>query len=303
MDTDKQDGDLTSELQWTSSIDGPIGTGGSLETTLNDGEHTIPAMVGDSGGNSGSASVQITVGDGGVIEEPATTDRWPRPVPIGISTGSAGACIAGTIGARVTDGTYVYALSNNHVYALENTAPIHSEVLQPGLYDTNCIYDSNNVLGTLFAFEWLRFNNDWTNPNKMDAAIALTGTHTLSTLSNATPASGYGKPSSTTVPATLGLRVQKFGRTTELTKGEITAINWTGWVVYSSGPAFFAGQIIVESPRKPFIKPGDSGSLLVTQSDNNPVGLLFAGNRSGKTAIANNIDDVLVRFGVNIDGE
>ena len=47
------------------------------------------------------------------------TARFVRPVPIGVSTGHP-AITAGTIGCRVTDGTGVYALSNNHVYADEN---------------------------------------------------------------------------------------------------------------------------------------------------------------------------------------
>ena len=42
------------------------------------------------------------------------TQRWPRPVPIGVSTGNL-AVTAGTIACRVTDGTSVYALNNNHV--------------------------------------------------------------------------------------------------------------------------------------------------------------------------------------------
>lgn len=60
--TDTEDGDLTAALGWTSSKDGPIGTGGSFSTTLSDGTHTITASVTDSGGKTGSASVDITVG-------------------------------------------------------------------------------------------------------------------------------------------------------------------------------------------------------------------------------------------------
>ena len=50
----------------------------------------------------------------------APTDRFPRPVPIGVSSGLADFA-TGTLGARVTDGTNVYALSNNHVFAGINT--------------------------------------------------------------------------------------------------------------------------------------------------------------------------------------
>ena len=73
-------------------------------------------------------------------------------------------------------------------------------------------------------------------------------------------------------------------------------------VGYSAGTARFVDQIIVEGS-KPFIKVGDSGSLLVTDLGRDPVDLLVAGNRSGKLAIANPIDLVLVTFGVTVDGE
>lgn len=230
-------------------------------------------------------------------EEVDPTARFDRPVPIGVSTGNEGECSAGTIGCRVTDGTDVYALSNNHVYALENDAPIGSEVLQPGRYDGGAAPD--DVIGTLFAFEPIDFSE--TASNKIDAAIALCSE---STLGNATPSDGYGTPSLSTTEATLDLPVQKYGRTTSLTKGTVTGINATVDVGYSSGTALFVGQIIVQS-RKPFIKAGDSGSLLVTDPEKNPVGLLFAGNASGKLAVANPIDDVLAAFDVDVavDGE
>ncbi len=225
------------------------------------------------------------------------TARFDRPVPIGVSTGNKGECSAGTIGCRVTDGDNVYALSNNHVYALENDAPLDSVVLQPGLYDTDCVYSENNVIGTLSAFVPISFDG---SNNYVDAAIAVS---TTDDLGNATPSDGYGTPSSETATAYVGLEVQKYGRTTGLTSGEITGINAIVKVGYSSGTARFVNQIIVEA-RRPFIKAGDSGSLLVTQSGNNPVGLLFAGgNVNGKLAVANPIEDVLGAFGVTIDGE
>jgi hypothetical protein len=232
-------------------------------------------------------------GGGGNVDP---TARFDRPVPIGVSTGNAGECSAGTISCRVKDETgNVYALSNNHVYALENNAPIDSDVLQPGLYDTNCIYDSNNVIGTLSAFMSIKFDGP---ENTIDAAIASSS---LANLGNATPSDGYGTPKSATVTAAVGQKVQKYGRTTSLTKGQVSAINANVNVGYSSGTAHFVSQIVVSGRR--FIKAGDSGSLLVTDPDRNPVGLLFAGNINGSTAIANPIDAVLNQFGVTIDGE
>ncbi|MBI2848693.1 MAG: S8 family serine peptidase [Chloroflexi bacterium] len=59
---DPEDGDLTASLVWTSSLDGQIGTGGSFSKVLSDGSHAITASVADSGGKTGSASINITVG-------------------------------------------------------------------------------------------------------------------------------------------------------------------------------------------------------------------------------------------------
>lgn len=234
--------------------------------------------------------------------KPSTVDGtaiFSWPVPIGVSTGNTGECSAGTIGARVKrTGGYIYALSNNHVYALENTASFESEVVQPGLYDTQCLYNGNNSIGKLSSFVPINFSG---GNNKVDAAIALSGTDRLG---NATPSNGYGTPNSITVSAILDQTVQKYGRTSSLTTGTITGINATIIVSYgSSGNAKFVNQITVSS-NKPFIKAGDSGSLLVTNDqDANPVGLLFAGTLSGKFAVANQIEDVLSLLNVAIDGK
>lgn len=244
---------------------------------------------GHSGGPGGG-------GGGGSDPAPSPTARHERPVPIGISTGNAGECSAGTIGARVRSGNTVYALSNNHVYALENAAPIGSEVLQPGRYDTGCSYTSSNVIGSLAAFVPINFGG---TANRVDAAIASTTTANLGT---STPSGGYGTPSSNPVAPALNTAIQKYGRTTALTSGVITGINATVRVGYSSGTATFTGQVIMESLGGPLLKAGDSGSLAVTSSGNRPVGLLFAGSQSGKLGVANDIRDVLSLLGVTIDG-
>lgn len=59
--SDAEDGNLSSSLQWTSSVDGPLGVGASLTRTLSAGSHVITAAVNDSGGLNGSAFVGITV--------------------------------------------------------------------------------------------------------------------------------------------------------------------------------------------------------------------------------------------------
>ncbi len=245
----------------------------------------------------------------------STSTRYPRPTPIGVSTGNEGECSAGTIGARVTDALgEVYALSNNHVYALENNASIESKVLQPGLYDSRCRFDEKRVIGTLDNYVEISFlEDDPYSTNTIDAAIASS---TTALLGNATPSNGYGVPKSETCADTsscmlgVGLYVQKYGRTTSLTCGKITGLNATVNVSYygSGKTARFINQIFVESAPQigcpvPFIQPGDSGSLLVTAANRYPVGLLFAGSLYGIVGIANPIDDVLGAFGVSIDGE
>ena len=227
----------------------------------------------------------------GKIYARSATGWYERPVPIGVSTGHPD-ITAGTIGCRVTDGINVYALSNNHVYADENNAEIGNAVIQPGTIDGGS--SPADDIGTLAAFEPIVFHPR--ARNTIDAAIALSST---SLLGNATPSGGYGAPSSTTATAYVGMAVKKYGRTTGLTEGEVYALNATVRVGYSSGTARFVGQIIITPGG--FSDGGDSGSLIVTQSGNNPVGLLFAG--SSTVTIANPIDLVLARFGVTVDGE
>lgn len=64
---DAEDGDLTASCAWFSSLDGELGTGGSLTALLTDGTHTLSATVTDSAGRSSSANIELTMG---VLEAP-----------------------------------------------------------------------------------------------------------------------------------------------------------------------------------------------------------------------------------------
>ncbi len=236
-------------------------------------------------------------GDGGGNKEIDPTSRFKRPVPIGVSTGNEGECSSGTIGARLTDGVNVFALSNNHVYALKNNAALGSRILQPGRFDTkNCGIRDRNAIGVLWDFVRIDFRPGTTNV--VDAAIARS---TTADLRRTTPSDGYGAPRSSTAAAFIDQAVQKYGRTTSLTTGFVTGINATISVNFFPEFAVFVDQIIVESPQA-FILPGDSGSLLVEQGSRVTVGLLFAGTKAGTLAIANPIDEVLAAFDLSIDG-
>jgi hypothetical protein len=225
------------------------------------------------------------------------TAGFPRPVPIGVSTGHP-SVTAGTIGARVTDGTDLYALSNNHVFAANNTGRTGDHLLQPGVVDGG--RDPDDAIATLEDFEPIRFCAGIACPlNLMDAALARTDP---AQLGHETPEDGYGAPRSATAEATLGATVQKYGRTTGLTQGRITGIHAVMDVSYRSGTARFEDQIVISGSG--FSAGGDSGSLIVTKgmmlADRRPVGLLFAGTSS--STLANPIDVVLDRFGVTVDG-
>lgn len=238
---------------------------------------------------------------GAVLSDPeARVDPkagFPRPVPIGVSTGHPD-ITAGTIGARVTDGSRIFALSNNHVLANRNQGTAGDNFLQPGVADGG--RNPDDALGTLFDFEPIEFCGGITCPlNRMDAALALT---TADKLGTETPEDGYGQPRSEVMEATLGMKVQKYGRTTGHTVGRVTGINAVVDVNYRTGNARFQGQIIISGDG--FSTGGDSGSLIVTKgllaADRRPTGLLFAG--SANSTIANPIDLVLDRFGVRVDG-
>lgn len=218
-----------------------------------------------------------------------------RPAPIGFSVGHPD-ITAGTLGARVTDGTNVFILSNNHILANSNNASLGDDALQPGPFDGGS--SPGDVIGILHDFEEISFSSN----NRIDAAIALVDP---ADVSGSTPdGAGYGAPAAQVQTATIGMGVQKYGRTTGHTFGTVEETNVTVSICFvTRGPfqcaqsATFVDQISISDGS--FSDGGDSGSLIVTASDNRPVGLLFAG--SSTRTIANPIGPVLERFGVTID--
>ena len=224
--------------------------------------------------------------------------RFTRPVPIGVSTGHPSAT-AGTIGALVTDGALLYALSNHHVYAAGTDARIGDDLLQPGRVDGGLA--PADVIGTLAAFEPIRFS--LMANNRIDAALAVT-----TQVDARTPGDGYGAPRSPPLKALPGMKAKKYGRTTGLTTGRVDAINATVNVRYANDVARFTGQIIFCCSMS---AGGDSGSLIVRDDvdadgnegseDRRPIALLFAGD--GRMTIASPIGEVLDAFGVRIVGD
>lgn len=60
--SDSQDGNIASNVTWTSNIDGPLGTGASFSTDhLTSGTHLISAQVTDLDGATGTATITVVV--------------------------------------------------------------------------------------------------------------------------------------------------------------------------------------------------------------------------------------------------
>jgi hypothetical protein len=234
-----------------------------------------------------------------------TTKQVP-PIQLGTSGGwrydlANGYCCGGTLGSLLTDGTNQYILSNTHVFAMDivlggnsRIAAIGDPVVQPGLIDVGCIATTAQDVATLSSLASLPAAN-------VDAAIAKIIAGMVRTDGAILE---VGTLSKSTVAGFVGQLVKKSGRTTGLTRSNVTGLNGTVSITYENecagGTAFtktFTGQIIVANKTSRFLASGDSGSLMVEDIATNPraVGLLFAGSSS--TAIANPINEVLTWFG------
>lgn len=228
-------------------------------------------------------------------------ERWPRPVPIGVSIAHQDVT-AGTIGCQLWQSggchTTFFVLSNNHVLANANYAAGGEPVLQPGPADGGVL--PGDQLGLLADFEPIEKTT--TANNVMDAAVAWVS---LDDSDYVTPPDGYGAPRMSVLTPTVNLPVKKYGRTTRMTTGRVSSINAIVHVSYTGGTAQFVQQFIVLGDNNaPFSKAGDSGSLVVHSggtNDRKTVGLLFAG--SGNYSAVNPITPILQRFGANISGD
>lgn len=216
---------------------------------------------------------------------------FERPAPSGISIGHF-RVTAGTLGTLVDDlgDGKTCILSNNHVLANENSAVAGDPILQPGSYDGGI--DPLHRIATLRRFVPINFSGA---NNRVDAAIALplnpalvqdqmkngrmpvisanhqavgllfagskygTLLNPISDVLNSLGICFLGGARSF-VPAVIGKRVEKVGRTSEYTTSEIAFLDARMTVNYSGGKqATFDGQIFC---RPSFASGGDSGSIV-----------------------------------------
>lgn len=225
---------------------------------------------------------------------PFTLRQRARPAFGGLSIGHF-QITAGTLSTCCYDlnpfpsvpGRY-YVLSNNHVLANSNNANIGDPILQPGPFDGGTI--PNDVIARLTRFVPIRFIAGGQAPcNFVDCAIAEGRFEDLDRRIY-----WVGDVKRIFVAPTVGMVVEKCGRTTNFTTGTVTNINATVDVNYGGGQvARFCNQIITSN----MSAGGDSGSL-VCDLDEGAVGLLFAG--SSQITILNNIALVQVLLGIRI---
>ena len=262
-------------------------------------------------------SVRTDVQEVGVFRawQQGPRDRH-RPAVAGISCGHA-EVTAGTLGCLVHRDGDVFILSNNHVLANTNSASRGDDILQPARYDAGTLADKIAVLeewipinlgvqesscgwaklvtGLLNAIAKATGSNSWVlalqeqpAQNKVDCAIA----RPLSPEWVRPDILGIGAPKGIRV-GTLGMEVQKVGRTTGHTTGRITQADVTVQVDYRGQMVTFVNQFMATG----MSSGGDSGSA-VLDMEGYVVGLLFAG--SELATLINPIQAVLSALNVQL---
>ncbi len=217
-----------------------------------------------------------------------------RPAPGGVSISNCNEVAAGTLGCWVESEEGPCILSNNHVMAMSNDGSPGDPIAQPGRLDRGVC--PNDAIAKLLNWVKIDFSG---GTNEVDAAIAsaidpkyvdpriLRRRRRLEKL-----ADPHSK-------ATIGMKVQKSGRTTGWTHGAVDLVATTVNVSYGThGVARFDNQFRVFARKGFFSQPGDSGSLVTTDKENYPVGLLFAGG--GGFTFCNDIGRVLTALNVGI---
>lgn len=249
----------------------------------------------------GMATDVIVTGRFRMLDTAADNKLRRRPVRPGVSIGykipppKDNFVMAGTLGAIVTKGGKTYILSNNHVLSENGQVDVGAPIFQPGLLDGG--NEATDQVATLAKFVPIKP----TGFNKVDCAIAE---FLADVKVNPALMPRVGRLASTSpIPATVGMQVEKTGRTTGYTRGQVFDLAADVNVDYedkdgNSFTASFDNQILVMTPGGSFSAAGDSGSLIVDRKTKRATGLLFAGSSSH--TIGNHIADVLAALGVTL---
>ncbi len=222
---------------------------------------------------------------------------------------------------KLADGE-TYMLSNNHVFGDANEALIGiSRAIHPGAVDSDGF--PPDILGTLSRFVPMIIGQttqqaQMAGTNMVDAGLVKVLPGMVSPRHHVFQLD----PDPLTFAGVnlLGLPVCKEGRTTGFRNGQIIGIAGRPCPGYgldqfgnAAAPfAYFEGQLVIAGTDQfggsilPFGLPGDSGSLVVDQAQNKPVGLLFSGGQhdpdfpgqTGMLIYANPIQAVISALGI-----
>ncbi len=199
----------------------------------------------------------------------------------GANTNLDGNC--GTIGYFVRRKSFlprkseVLLLSNSHVFVDLRKAAVdeHDLIMQPSPGETA----DSRAIGELVDFAAVKFDNDETEANHVDAAVAkLWKQQAYQPL---IPMIGAVKGFVNKADVEVGESSRKFGRTTGFTSGNVFSIHLDIRIMYdrTGKEAFFKDQFLIkpdETQSAKFVDKGDSGSLVV-DGEGYATGLIFAG--------------------------
>jgi hypothetical protein len=259
----------------------------------------VRSVVVEAMGIEAASDVPITVHESGLLDAQPHRFRL-RPAPGGVSVGhykiTAGTIGCLAVGRSAPRNSRLMVLSNNHVLANSNNAVFGDCIVQPGAYDGGkCPADQIAILERFIPIVFGGTTNyvdcatGWCWPDRVRRELVY--------LSGGVPA--YFRISNAPIFPQLGMTVGKSGRTTQLTVGRVVALNWSGWINYGVGRAWFAGQFVVQGIGRDFSAGGDSGSSVWTwDAVRRPVGLLFAGG--GGYTICNPMPWVVSALDINL---
>lgn len=234
-----------------------------------------------------------------------------RPARPGCSVGfklpgaPPGVGSAGTIGAfvRLVDGQYGI-LSNNHVLANVDQLPLGTPILQPGIADNGKIH--RDRIGEL------RYVTEIKEGVNLDCAVAVVDSN-----DDVDPTFIGNEKLSSGIPidAFEGMKVWKYGRTSQYTSGIVDSTNFAfrmnydivsvlrGQLISTVRSVIFRNQMTILGPGQhgsngPFAMEGDSGAVIIDLESNRPTGLLLGGTE--KIAVANHLPSVLSHLNVEV---
>ncbi len=228
---------------------------------------------------------------GKVELEPNTMKIRPVVPGFGVSHVDVTVGTLGCLARRNDDENGLYILSNSHVLANDGVAEIGDLILQPGRFDGG--RPPEDAVAKLADWVPFEFTRDGF-PNLVDAAIAKVVRE-----SDVDPEiRRIGIPAGVSKVVRRGMKVQKTGRTTDYTIGEIMDIDYRLALDYrKSGSTFGRVGLRDQVLCTRFTAAGDSGSAVLNMSGK-VVGLHFAGSPS--TSIFNRMEHVIDQLDISI---